>query len=1204
MDYYLSGIQAFANYCILSFSGNHFPDGIMACIPKKIAIFALLLSLRNLLFISLLLGFCMLQQGWAQKIERQKWLPASSDTLQLDSLMIIQSTLKVYADSSATNKINFQWLAGNRLVLIADSLDRLPPFVLLRYQAFPFYDLKRIYRKDPARIEQSETAFPNTFTFTFEQKSEDYFQWEGLSKSGSITRGISFGNNQDVVVNSNLNLQISGKLSPAISIQAAVSDDNIPLQPEGNTRQLQEFDKVYIQVFDANQKLTAGDFQLTRPPSYFLNYYKRAQGGWYQLNTDFLTPQKNRWKVNSEVAAAVSRGKFSRMLFNGVEGNQGPYRLKGAENELFIIVLSGSERIYMDGELLVRGQENDYIIDYNTAELTFTAKRLVTKDKRIIAEFQYSDRNYARSLMIAGSDLKSDHWTVRVHAFSEQDNKNRPLSYTLNDEQKELLRSVGDSIESAFFNQVDTLSYSENLVLYAGKDTIVDGILYPSVFYYSTNTELAFYRPSFSQVGLNRGNYRQINSTANGKVFEWIAPANGVPQGDYEPVVLLPTPKRKRMLVSSVEYKPSARWRASTELAYTENNINTFAVSDRANDDGYAVKTELENTRNLSNDSLPWVLKSTVQHEWISRDFSPIERFRAIEFERDWNRQSPLVVQQQNLVSGSLLLKKSNQKFVQYKLSAFLEGNNYNGNLHSLNGIFENKNWVIDATASYLSSTGTQESSTFLRQKSGLARRFKNRYRIGVSEEQERSVIQLNQSDSLARRSFHFFEYNAYAGTDDTTKNAFELRYINRTDWLPYINDLRQGTVGETYKVSGALNENPNHVFKSSLALRNLVINDSVLTGLRPDRTLLSRTEYRFRMLKGLIYGQIFYEIGSGQEVKKEYSFLEVAPGQGAFTWIDYNENGVKELNEFEVAVFSDQAKYIKIFTPTNQFVKTFNNQFSQVINVGAPSKWVSSKNILKKIVVRFNDQFSYRIDRKLQGIDASRAYNPFQETSFDSALVSLNGAIRNTVFFNRLNQVFGADYTYQQNQSRILLTNGYESRNQVSHSIKFRWNLVKTLLLNMEGAKGNKVNAAEYFSTRNYEINFYNLEPKLTFQPNVSFRVAVSYRYSNKWDLGTDSLQRAIAQNLGTEMRYNVAGKGTLSFRLNRIQQSFNGDANSTLGFEMLEGLAIGDNYTWALTYQRTLTNNMQINLNYEGRKTPLSKIIHTGGIQVRAFF
>lgn len=1143
-------------------------------------------------------------QGMAQTLERKKWINCQSDTLNIDSLLLIKSSLRLFSDTLQTSKFPFEWLDNGCLHLQRDSSNREVKQVLLCYQVYPFYDLKRMYRKDPGKIELAETAYPNVFSYSPEQKSEDYFQWEGLSKSGSITRGISFGNNQDVVVNSNLNLQMSGKLSESISIQAAVSDDNIPLQPEGNTRQLQEFDKVYIQVFDAKNKITAGDFQLTKPPSYFLNYYKRAQGGWYQNNSEFIAPNKRKWKANSEVAAAVSRGKFSRMLFNGVEGNQGPYRLKGAENELFIIVLSGSERIYMDGELLVRGQENDYIIDYNTAELTFTARRMVTKDKRIIAEFQYSDRNYTRSLVIAGSDLKTEKLSFRIHAFSEQDNKNRPLAYSLNEEQRELLRNVGDSIDLAFYPLVDTVAYSENLVMYATKDSVVNGIVYPEIYYYSTNPEMAFYRPSFSLVGLNKGNYRQINSTANGKVYEWMAPLNGVPQGDYEPVILLPTPKRKRMLVSSLEYQPSGRWKASTELAITENNLNTFSVNDRANDDGYALKSELENTQKLSSDSLPLLLKTFFQHEWISKDFSPIERFRAIEFERDWNRQSPVIAQQQHIAAGVLMLKKTDRQFAQYKFSAFLEGNNYRGNLHALQGNFESPQWVMNATASYLNSIGTLESSTFLRQKSMLARRFKNRYRIGISEEQERSIIQMNQSDSIARRSFHFFEYNAFAGTDDTTKNAIELRYINRTDWVPYLSDLRQGTVGETYRISGALNENPNHVFRSSLALRNLVINDSTLTGLRPDRTLLSRTEYRFRLLKGIIYGQIFYEIGSGQEVKKEYSFLEVAPGQGAFTWIDYNENGVKELNEFEVAVFSDQARYIKIFTPTNQFVKTFNNQFSQVINVGAPSKWISSKNLLKKMLVRFNDQFSYRIDRKLQAIDASRAFNPFEETSFDSALVSLNGAIRNTVFFNRLNQVFGADYTYQQNQSRILLTNGYESRNQFTHAVKFRWNIIKTFLLNMEGSKGNKVNAAEFFSTRNYEINFYTLEPKVTFQPNVSFRVALSYRYSNKWDLGGDTLQRAIAQNLGTELKYNVAGKGTLSFRLNRIQQSFNGDANSTLGFEMLEGLAIGDNYTWGLTYQRTLSNNMQINLNYEGRKTPLSKIIHTGGIQVRAFF
>ncbi len=411
-------------------------------------------------------------------------------------------------------------------------------------------------------------------------------------------------------------------------------------------------------------------------------------------------------------------------------------------------------------------------------------------------------------------------------------------------------------------------------------------------------------------------------------------------------------------------------------------------------------------------------------------------------------------------------------------------------------------------------------------------------------------------------------------------------------------------SVGQSYIFSTGFNPSPGSTFKNTSTYRVLDIKDTSLITQDADKSLVNRIEYSVRLLKGSIQLSTFYELGSGLEVKKEYSFIEVAPGQGSYTWKDYNENGIKELNEFEISVFSDQAKYVKVFTPTNEFVKTFNNQFNQLVNLNAPAKWGTQKKTMKKLISRFSNQTAYRIDRKTADSNLEDSFNPFNNLSFDSTLVSLNSNLRSTFYFNRLDPKFGLDYTYQEPRNRQLLTNGFESRSNKSNAIRFRYNITRIFQLSGEALQGLKTNKSEYFNTRDFNINYTELEPKFTYQPNVAFKLILSFKYVEKVNNYNDSNNVVLNNNYGAELRFNEAGKGSFSAKINYIKINYNSDANTPVAFEMLDGLVPGNNITWNVGYQRTLANNMQVNFNYDGRKTEGNKTIHTGGVSVRAFF
>ena len=97
---------------------------------------------------------------------------------------------------------------------------------------------------------------------------------------------------------------------------------------------------------------------------------------------------------------------------------------------------------------------------------------------------------------------------------------------------------------------------------------------------------------------------------------------------------------------------------------------------------------------------------------------------------------------------------------------------------------------------------------------------------------------------------------------------------------------------------------------------------------------------------------------------------------------------------------------------------------------------------------------------------------------------------------------------------------------------------------------------------------------------------------------------ERAIIRNVGIETRFNQAQKGSFTAQLNFIVINYNASTNTSLAFEMLEGLKTGNNFTWGLSYQRKVAKNLQLNFNYTGRKSEANKPVHAGGMELRAFF
>ncbi len=1122
---------------------------------------------------------------------RLKVYKVETDSLKIDTISIVPNTFTVDGIPPADYRLDFV-----KAILYWNKKPAAGS-VIISYRVFPFQLNASIQRMRYDSVMNFFYTNPFEFKNGVSNSQRGIFDFGTLKAEGSFGRQIGFGNSQDAVLNSTLNMQLSGMLGDSIEIQAAITDNNIPIQPDGTTQQLNEFDQVYLQFKKRNWQLSLGDIDIRQNQGHFLNFYKRLQG------ISFQTANRISKNVNSKtlVSGSIAKGKFTRNIFQGLEGNQGPYRLKGANSEFFFIVLANTERIFLDGELLQRGEDQDYIINYNSAEITFTPKRMITKDSRIQAEFEYADRNYLNANLYLSQEFEiNQKLIIRIGAFNNSDAKNSQINQSLDTKQIQFLADLGDSIQKAFYPAAVIDTFSADKILY---EKIYVGL--DSFYRYSTNPAVAKYSLSFVDVKPGNGNYVPDFNGANGKVYKYVAPVSGIKQGQYEPVQILVTPKKQQIVNLGIDYAINKTTLLKTEIATSINDVNTFSSKDNGDDRGWATKIQLTNNRMIRKaDKLQ--LNTGLDYEYVQKKFKPLERLRTVEFSRDWGLPVSFQPVDENIIKGSATLKNGNGQSVSYQFINYHRSDNYNGFQNSILHTTNWKGWLFN-NQFFITNFNTQnDKGTFLRPTIDLSKQLKkaDNWRIGFRYMLEQNATRNRLSDTLIPQTFSFDSYSLYLKSDESRKNKYGITFFTRSDKYPVSKNFIRGDRSLNLNLQTELLANPKRQFYLNTTFRKLKVYNAVVSKQKEDQTILGRAEYNMTEWKGLLNGNILYEAGAGQEQRRDYAYLEVPAGTGQYAWIDYNNDGVQQLNEFELAVFPDQAKFIRIFTPTNEFIKanyiTFNYRFDI-----SPRALLNSGDLkgVKKILSKISLLTSLQTSRKSVS-KGNFEFNPFKYGLTDTALITLYTDLLNTLSYNRFSSKWGFDLTNHRNTGKSLLTYGYESRKQNNWLIKWRWNISKAISLTINGRKGVNALYTPKFANRNYQLNVYSAEPFFTFIKGTAFRIVTSYKFDSKKNVELYGGEKSIAHSLNIESKYNILQNSSLNgkFTFTNIEYKF--PVNTTVSYIMLDGLLPGKNYLWSLGLTKRLLNNIELNFQYDGRKAGTSRTVHIGRVSINALF
>ncbi|MBT4036313.1 MAG: hypothetical protein HON27_14060 [Candidatus Marinimicrobia bacterium] len=973
---------------------------------------------------------------------------------------------------------------------------------------------KRVYTSSYPEYTPALDTTNNTVTAPLAPQAAE----AGLDAIGSITRGIQVSSNSSVSLQSSMYLKIKGNLSDDYTVQGVLTDKTSPLQPIGNTRRLNDFERVMIEINGPAVSASIGDIDLRLNNGKFGKVDRTIEG---------ISVQTKSHRGALHGALGFSYGNYHLLQIQGKNGKQGPYRLSGKDGEKFIIILAGSEKVKLNDKLLIRGENDDYIIDYNAAEIHFTQNHILSANSRISVEFEYVPDIYLASYSF-GKQLISGEVTLGSRSDSPffisaawqdiRDDGNNPLGNIEQEQLQQIFGSLGSNTSTTELSTIvlDTLngSYdqdSSGVLVYRGD-------------------QLGDYTVDFSFVGLERGHYRKEQNAATPYyVYD--------PEfGEYIPAQQYIAPQSLSVFSLS-GHAQKAGLDANIDVGISQDNQNLYANVEKQSQ-RIAWDIDMGINRPL--------LELRLGDKQIETGYVSHDAIESLEYYRRWHLHARLA-EAEHLRYGHLRLGQNNSHYLKTSVSQMERS----GSLVGQQVQIESKSDPKAALLAEYSAVLTNLDNSLSQNHALKSRYSRGKFTSGVSLNLE------DGSSSLLHASNDHLEYGINASFEYSENQDIGISYIQRMDYrfieantsllnsknIENWTDLRQDWIAD-YKFANIL---------GSKGLFNMKYREHSSDSGAVKRYYLGKFQVSGNALHNRFKFQENFVLDEEHIPKYDYHYIEVDTGYGDYSF----DSAIQDYIPINGGRFVRQ----RLYSDREEQVRKYDNK-SRVE--------YTSQGFGKLDRVAFKSRLGYEIRLK-EEVQSG--------TSIQSQeMLSLNVDLQT----GRSTQFTSLGYSGKSNQNKSTLYNyGAEENEFVSHGLDgdFIWNTkhhskLGVMLESRERAlEYNPLAQEQWISTRPF---FKHLIKFSTQQ-----KLAIDVKYSMVTDKYLDKAYSEALFHLNHGLRIKRRGRVDQQLSLSNIQADVN-----AIPYSVFSGRQPGDNWKYSVNGRYTFSSMFQVSMNYSIQK------------------